>query len=97
MSKLVAVYPILLGAHQYEVGDTLPEDSSMAETWLASGAAVRKEDTETAAAAPKARLVTAEPGEFGKSEDGDPDALVGKLPKSPQREKPAPRKRRTKK
>ena len=42
--KLVAVYPILYGARQYEVGDELP-DSEMKQTWLDAGTSEALLDT----------------------------------------------------
>ena len=52
--KLVAVYPILYGARQYEVGDELP-DSEMKQTWLDAGTATLVED-EPEAPAPRAQM-----------------------------------------
>lgn len=96
MKKLVAIAPILYKAFQYEVGDVLPDDTPMTETWLENRAAVWKEDDEQPKKAPKAIPMTAEPGMPGLSTTGNPDDLVGKIPKSPLREKPAPRRKKTK-
>lgn len=60
--KLVAVYPILYGARQYEVGDELP-DSEMKQTWLDAGTATLVED-EPEAPAPRAQMLTAQPGQI---------------------------------
>ena len=58
--KLVAVYPILYGARQYEVGDELP-DSEMKQTWLDAGTAtlVEDEDIEAGSADREARTAPA--------------------------------------
>ena len=53
--KLVAVYPILYRARQYEVGDELP-DSEMKQTWLDAGTATLVED-EPEAPAPRAQML----------------------------------------
>ena len=66
--KLVAVYPILYGARQYEVGDELP-DSEMKQTWLDAGTATLVED-EPEAPAPRAQMLTAQPGQIGISNSG---------------------------
>lgn len=92
--RLIAVLPILCGAYQYEVGDVLPEDTGMTETWLDTGAAIWKEDGQTTPAA-KAIPVTAEPGITGLSTTGNQEDLVGKIPKDPLREKPKPRRKKT--
>ena len=75
---LRAKLPILYASRQYRVGDVLPAgNDSLVSAWLESGAAFW-EEVEAHEPAPKARLVTAEPGLPGKASDGDPDALVGK-------------------
>lgn len=87
---LKAKLPILYCSKQYGVGDTLPAvDVKLVNAWLESGAAFWECDTVAQNEAPKARLVTAEPGLPGKSSDGDPDALVGKVTKTPQRKRTA--------
>ena len=73
--KLVAVYPILYGARQYEVGDELP-DSEMKQTWLDAGTATLVED-EPEAPAPRAQMLTAQPGQIGISNSGNEDDLAG--------------------
>ena len=74
--KLVAVYPILYGARQYEVGDELP-DSEMKQTWLV--------EDEPEAPAPRAQMLTAQPGQIGISNSGNEDDLAGRIPKSIER------------
>ena len=74
--KLVAVYPILYGARQYEVGDELP-DSEMKQTWLDAGTATLVED-EPEAPAPRAQMLTAQPGQIGISNSGNEDDLAGR-------------------
>ena len=81
--KLVAVYPILYGARQYEVGDELP-DSEMKQTWLDAGTATLVED-EPEAPAPRAQMLTAQPGQIGISNSGNEDDLAGRIPKSIER------------
>ena len=80
---LKAKLPVLYASRQYRPGDTLPVTNALlVDAWLESGAAqwVDDEDTPTKKA-PKAKPVTAEAGLPGKSSDGDPEALVGKVPK----------------
>lgn len=77
--KLAAVYPILYGARQYEVGDELP-DSEMRQTWLDAGTATLVED-EPEEKAPKAKMLTAQPGQIGISNSGNEDDLAGRIPK----------------
>lgn len=95
MKKLIAVAPILYGCTQYEVGDALPEDSAWTETWLENHTAAWIEDSDLNKTAAKAIPMTAEPGQIGLSTTGMPDDLAGKIPKTPAREKPKPRKRKT--
>lgn len=92
--KLVAVYPILYGAHQYKVGDELP-DSEMKQAWLDAGTAVMAED-ESAVKVPKATPLTAQPGQIGISNSGNEDDLAGRLPKTIERETKAPSRSRKK-
>ena len=82
---LRAKLPILHHSNQYRVGDALPAgDSALVNAWLESGAAFWDE-VDVHDKAPKAKMMTAEAGLPGKSSDGDPEALVGKVPKTPQR------------
>ena len=80
---LRAKMPVLYQSRQYGTGDTLPvTNTALVNAWLESGAAEwADEDTTEPKKAVKARPVTAEPGLAGKSSDGDPEALVGKVPK----------------
>ncbi len=91
--KLVAVYPILYGAHQYKVGDELP-DSDMKQTWLDAGTAVMVED-EPASKVPKAQLMTAQPGQIGISNSGNEDDLAGRTPQTIERTTKDPAKKTT--
>lgn len=85
--SLRAKLPILYKSKQYRVGDTLPAtDDRMIAAWIKAGSAFWDE-VDVPEKAPKAQVVTAEAGLPGKSSDGDPEALVGKVPKR------APRKR----
>ena len=79
--------PILYCSKQYRVGDALPAgNEALVNAWIESGAAFWDEvDVHEKPA--KVKAVTAEPGLPGKSSDGDPDALVGKVPKTPQRKR----------
>lgn len=84
---LTAKLPVLYASRQYRPGDNLPVTNAMlVDAWLESGAAqwADNEDKPTKKA-PKAAPVTAEVGLPGKSSDGDSEALVGKVPKTPQR------------
>ena len=77
---LTARLPVLYLSRQYRPGDELPAtDSALVEAWLDSGAAYWADDEDTQTA-PKAKAAAAEAGVPGKSSDGDPDALVGKVP-----------------
>ena len=88
--SLRAKLPILYKSKQYRVGDTLPAtDDRMIAAWIKSGAAFWDE-VDVHEKEHKAQAVTAEAALPGKSSDGDPEALVGKVPKR------APRKRATK-
>lgn len=81
MPNLIATRPILYLAHQYEVGDILPQgDTELAEAWIETNSAVWEEETQTAEKPKKARRVVAQPGVSGKSSDGDPEALTGRVP-----------------
>ena len=78
---LRAKLPILYASTQYGVGDELPaHNADLVAAWLESGAAYW-DGVESRAEAPKAKAVTAEAGLGGNSSDGDPEALVGKVPK----------------
>ena len=48
-------------------------------------------DDEEKASAAKAKSVTAPLGKAGLSSDGDPEARVSRIPKTPEREKPKKR------
>ena len=79
--SLIAKLPILYSSRQYSGGDILPATNPvMVDAWIESGAAEYK-DTVDPEPAPKAKPVAAEPGLPGKSSDGDPEALVGKVSK----------------
>lgn len=79
--------PILHCSKQYRVGDALPAgNEALVDAWIESGAAFWDE-VDVHEKAPKAKAVVAEPGLSGKSSDGDPEALIGKVPKTPQRKR----------
>ena len=80
---LKAMLPVLYASRQYRPGDTLPvTNARLVDAWLESGAAEWADDEDKPIKkAPKAKPVTAEAGLPGKSSDGDPEALVGKVPK----------------
>ena len=80
---LKAKLPVLYASRQYRPGDTLPVTNAMlVDAWLESGAAQWADDEDKPIKkAPKAKPATAEAGLPGKSSDGDPEALVGKVPK----------------
>jgi hypothetical protein len=82
MSVLKAKLPVLYASRQYRPGDTLPvTNARLVDAWLESGAAQWADDEDKPRKAPKAKPATAEAGLPGKSSDGDPEALVGKVPK----------------
>ena len=84
---LTARFPVLYRSVQYEAGDPLPADNSaMVEAWLETGAAFWL-DNEAVKEAPKAKPATAQAGLPGKSSDGDPEALVGRVPDKPERKR----------
>lgn len=86
--KLVAIYPILYRSHQYEIGDTLPaDDQSMVQAWLDAKTAMWQEEEVSGA---KAKSVTAQAGLTGQSPNGETaDNVVGRVPKTPARNKGA--------
>ena len=96
MTILKATRPVLFRNTQYEAGDQLPVDNErMVAAWLEFGSAVLVNEDEIAPEAPeaaKAKPVTATPGMPGLSSDGDPDALIGKVPDKPERKRPARKK-----
>lgn len=99
MPKLIAKRPILFLAHQYNAGDALPvSDSSMVQAWINAGSAQWENEIEKAEypSALKARRVTAVPGITGISTTGNKEDLAGQIPDTPEREKPAVRKRQKK-
>ena len=78
--KLIAMCSVLYRSIQYRAGDALPADNGvMVNAWIDAGSAKWVEDEEPKKAA-KAKAKTATPGRTGKSNDGDKDALAGKLP-----------------
>ena len=85
---LKARLPVLVGCTQYRAGDELPaHNAGLVQAWLENGVAYW-DGVEPKKAAPKAVPAAAEPGLGGKSSDGDPEALVGKIPKKPNRQRP---------
>lgn len=88
--------PILLGARQYNAGDPLPSNNSLAETWISNGAARWEDEIEEKATAVKAHSVTAMPGMEGISTTGNKEDLVGRITETPEREKQPVRKRQKK-
>lgn len=98
---LIAKRPILHLAKLYHVGDELPtSDPVMLDAWLDAGSAEwqkdpaeveevpvdkQQENLETIVTDKKANPQTAEPGLPGESGSGEPDELVGKVPKTPER------------
>lgn len=86
---LKATAPILYRSKLYGVGDLLPSDNpAMVEAWIEARSAKWSDENEEAAAPkPKARMVTSQPGMPGLSSDGDPEALIGRVPKRAVRKK----------
>jgi hypothetical protein len=58
----------------------------MVEAWIEAGSAAWIDDEETTKP-PKAKRMTAQPGRTGLSSDGDPEALVGRIPDKPERKR----------
>lgn len=86
MTTLRAMRPILYRSTQYREGDALPADHEpTVAAWLEAGSAKWIDDEGLSKKAPKAKPVTAPPGQTGLSSDGDPDARVGHLPDKPSR------------
>ena len=84
---LRATRPVLYRSIQYETGDVLPgDDEATVNAWLEAKSAAWIDDEETTVA-PKAKRMTAQPGRTGKSSDGDPEALVGRIPDEPKRKR----------
>lgn len=87
--KLIATTPILYFAHQYQIGDELPlRDQVMVNAWLNAGTAKWLDDNqeqEVPTERPKARMVTARPGQIGISTTGNEEDLTGRIPDSPER------------
>lgn len=91
MRKLLALRPILYLAHQYKIGEELPqENEELVSDWLEAGSAAWIDDETDweefvklyfPQGAAKARSVTAQPGATGQSSDGNQDPLAGRLPK----------------
>lgn len=84
---LKAMRPVLFRSVQFETGDTLPaDDGATVDAWLEAGSARWVED-EVPTKTPKAKRKTAPSGLAGKSSDGDPEALVGRIPGKPERKR----------
>jgi len=79
---LKAKLPVLYRSKQYRAGDILPaDDAAMVEAWLEAGSAAWVDDEEPAPEKPaKAKPASATAGMPGLSSDGDPDALIGRVP-----------------
>lgn len=83
---LRARFPVLYASRQYKPGDVLPgTDPALVQAWVDSGAAVWDE-TDTYTKEPKVEL-NYTPGLRGMSSDGDPNAMVGRVTQTPQRER----------
>lgn len=97
-SKLIAIYPILHRCHQYNIGDELPADDwEMVQAWLKAKTAKWQEeelnDIEANQKKEEQPQVTAVPetaiaGMEGISTTGDYGGMVGRVPETPEREKP---------
>ena len=83
---LKSTRPVLYRSKQYNTGDALPaDDMAMVEAWLEAGSAVFVSDEEIETEKPKAKPASAMAGLPGLSSDGDPDALIGRVPARPVR------------
>ena len=89
--------PVLFRNTQYGPSEQLPADNEqMVAAWLEAHSAVWVDEDGTALEAhgeAKAKAVTAKPGLAGLSSDGDPEALIGRIPERPERKKPSRRKK----
>lgn len=88
--KVIALRPVLYLAHQYKAGDELPaSDQGMVDAWLEAESAKVVEDDHKPEKkkAAKAKPAAAQAGMPGESMDGDPDAMIGRVPKTPARKK----------
>lgn len=93
MMRLIARKPILHLSRQYMPGDELPtSDTTMMQAWIDAETAFWKDDEE-ATKPKKAKMVTAMPGVSGISTTGNEEDLAGRIPDSPEREKPKPKRR----
>ena len=78
---LTAMHPVLYRSHQYSAGDALPgDDAATVAAWLEAGSAAWLDEEASDQPAPKAFAAVAQPGRTGISSDGDPEALVGRVP-----------------
>lgn len=95
--KLKALRPVLYLAHQYDMGDELPVNNpDMVEAWLEAGSAEwRVEEIPMGSSATKAIPAAALAGQPGISERGVEGDLTGRIPETPERKKPATRKKKT--
>ena len=86
---LKAKLPVLYRSTQYKAGDALPaDDAAMVEAWLEAGSAAWVDDEEPVPEKPaKAKPASATAGMSGLSSDGDPDALIGRVPARGRRKK----------
>lgn len=70
--------PVIYRDRQFKPGDKVPPDTEMISEWEKAGSVTEHIPKKVA---PKAKLTTAEPGRPAKASSGDPDALLGKIPK----------------
>nr|WP_325300182.1 hypothetical protein [uncultured Dysosmobacter sp.] len=93
--RLVALTPILFRCIQYQRGDTLPADNkTMVDAWINAGSARwedEAQDAKTKKAKAKAVAATATPGRPGISTTGNQEDLAGRIPETPERQKPKPK------
>lgn len=89
---LIATRPILLNNRQYQPGDVLPDGAPLKDRWIQTGSAVERPDGYKSPPASVARPVVLE-GTPRIPSDGSPGDVVGHVPETAAREKPA-RKRR---
>lgn len=96
--KLKALRPVLYLAHQYDMGDELPVNNpDMVDAWLEAGSAEwRAEGIPIESSAPKAIPAAALAGQPGISDRGTEGDLTWRIPETPERKKPAARKKKTK-
>jgi hypothetical protein len=73
--------PVLYCSRQYKTGDALPAtDKALVDAWIEAGSAIWIDDEEIPAVRAKAIPASVPAGIYGRSSDGDPEAVMGRVP-----------------